>query len=138
MVELSQLHLKNHFFSSTPIRVISRYIIIFLVAFLLFGVVLVIAGKDPIEAIYDTFTYTLGTTSGFSEVIVKMIPLLFTAIAVALPSRVGLINVGAEGQLYIGALFATGGALAFPQLPAWLLLPLMVALGMVGGALWAF
>jgi ABC-type uncharacterized transport system permease subunit len=97
-----------------------------------------LAGKDPVEAIGDTLTYTLGTTSGFSEVIVKMIPLLFTSIAVALPSRVGLINVGAEGQLYMGALFASGGALAFPQLPAWALLPLMVVLGLAGGALWAF
>jgi len=138
MADLSQPYSKNSFFRLTPVRVITRYVIIFLVAFLLFGVILVIAGKDPIQAIYDTLSYTLGTASGFSEVIVKMIPLLFTALAVALPSRVGLINVGAEGQLYMGALFATGGALAFPLLPAWLLLPLMIVLGMVGGALWAF
>jgi simple sugar transport system permease protein len=116
----------------------TRYLVIFVVAFLLFGVILWLAGKDPVEAIQDTLIYTLGTPSGFSEVIVRMIPLLFTAIAVALPSRVGLINVGAEGQLYIGALLAAGAALAFPQLTAWLLLPLMILAGLLGGALWAF
>jgi simple sugar transport system permease protein len=67
-----------------------------------------------------------------------MIPILLTALAVALPSRVGLINVGGEGQLYIGAAFATFGALTFQSLPAWLLIPIMMVLGMLGGALWAF
>ena len=58
--------------------------------------------------------------------------------AVALPSRVGLINVGVEGQLYMGACLAAWGALTFTQLPAWVLLPLMMLLGMLGGAVWAF
>jgi ABC-type uncharacterized transport system permease subunit len=98
----------------------------------------VISGKDPIQSYQDIFRSTLGSAYGFSEVIVTMIPMLITALAVALPSRVGLINVGGEGQLYIGAAFATFGALAFSSLPAWLLLPVMVLLGMLGGALWAF
>jgi ABC-type uncharacterized transport system permease subunit len=67
-----------------------------------------------------------------------LIHMLITALAVALPSRVGLINVGGEGQLYIGAAFATWGALTLRDLPAWVLLPLMMLLGMLGGALWAF
>ena len=66
-----------------------------------------------------------------------MTPLLMTSLAVALPSRVGLINVGGEGQLYMGAWLATAGALSFPDLPSWLLLPLMTVLGFAGGALWA-
>jgi simple sugar transport system permease protein len=66
-----------------------------------------------------------------------MIPMLITALAVALPWRVGLINIGGEGQLYMGAAFATWGALTFQDSPAWILLPLMMLLGMLGGALWA-
>ena len=58
-------------------------------------------------------------------------------VAVALPARLGLINVGGEGQLYMGAWLATAGALWFSDLPAWLLLPLMTVLGFAGGALWA-
>jgi simple sugar transport system permease protein len=64
--------------------------------------------------------------------------MVITALAVALPSRVGLINVGVEGQLYMGACLAAWGALTFTQLPAWALLPLLFLLGMTGGALWAF
>ena len=115
-----------------------RYLLMFLLAFLLFGLILLIFGKDPIQSYKDIFTSTLGSTYGFSEVIVAMIPMLITALAVALPWRVGLINIGGEGQLYIGAAFATWGALTFQNSPAWILLPLMMLLGMLGGALWAF
>jgi ABC-type uncharacterized transport system permease subunit len=115
-----------------------RYLLMFLIAFLIFGLILLIFGKDPIQAYKDIFTCTLGSTYGFSEVIVAMIPMLITALAVALPWRVGLINIGGEGQLYIGAAFATWGALTFQNSPAWILLPLMMLLGMLGGALWAF
>jgi len=115
-----------------------RYCLMFLLAFLLFGLILLIFGKDPIQSYKDIFTSTLGSTYGFSEVIVAMIPMLITALAVALPWRVGLINIGGEGQLYIGAAFATWGALTFQNSPAWILLPLMMLLGMLGGALWAF
>lgn len=117
---------------------IIRYLLMILAAFLMFGVILWITGSDPLQSYQDIFTSTFGSFHGFSEVIVAMIPILLTALAVAIPSRVGLINVGGEGQLYIGAAFATFGALTFHTLPAWLLLPLMVLLGMLGGALWAF
>jgi ABC-type uncharacterized transport system permease subunit len=113
-------------------------LLMFLLAFLLFGLILFIFGKDPIQSYKDIFTSTLGSTYGFSEVIVAMIPMLITALAVALPWRVGLINIGGEGQLYIGAAFATWGALTFQNSPTWTLLPLMMLLGMLGGALWAF
>jgi simple sugar transport system permease protein len=109
-----------------------------LLAFLLFGLIVLISGEDPIQSYKDLFTSTLGSAYGFSEVIVTMIPMLITALAVALPWRVGLINIGGEGQLYIGAAFATWGALTFQNSPAWILLPLMILLGMLGGALWAF
>lgn len=138
MAILTQPRQKIFRFAIQPLQILIRYAVIFLVAFLLFGIILWLAGKHPIEAIRDTLAHTLGTKAGFSEVIVRMIPLLLTSIAVAIPSRVILINVGAEGQLYIGALFATGVALAFPTLPAWILLPLMALAGILGGALWAF
>ncbi|NIM92887.1 MAG: ABC transporter permease [Anaerolineales bacterium] len=119
------------------ISVVIRYGIMAAIAFLLFGVILLISGKDPIQSYKDIFTSTLGSAYGFSEVIVVMTPLLLTALAVALPSRIGMINVGGEGQLYMGACLATWGALTFSDLPAWILLPLMAILGMVGGGFWA-
>ena len=107
------------------------------IAFLLFGIILLVSGQDPILSYRDLFVSTFGSARGFSEVLVAMTPMLLTALAVALPSRIGLINVGVEGQLYLGACFATWGALTFSHWPAWLLLPAMALLGMIGGALWA-
>jgi len=114
-----------------------RYGSMAVMAFLLFGVILLVSGKNPIGAYRDLFSSTLGSARGFSEVLVAMTPMLLTALAVALPSRIGLINVGVEGQLYMGACFATWGALTFSDLPAWVLLPGMALLGMIGGGLWA-
>ena len=103
----------------------------------LFSLILVIAGKDPLRAYADTLKYTFGNLYGFTELLVRMIPLLLCAVAVAIPSRLGLINVGGEGQLIMGAWLASGGALALATWPAPLLLPALTLLGLLGGALWA-
>jgi simple sugar transport system permease protein len=66
-----------------------------------------------------------------------MIPLVLCATAVLLPARIGLVNVGGEGQIYMGAWLATWGALTFSTLPQALGLPLVIVLGFVGGGLWA-
>jgi simple sugar transport system permease protein len=114
-----------------------RFVALFGLAFVVFAIVLLLFGKNPIRAYADIFSSTLGSAYGLSEVLVKMIPLVLTAVAVAVPARIWLINVGGEGQLYIGALFATWGALNFSSLPAWILLPLISLLGFLGGGLWA-
>jgi len=93
-------------------------------------------GKNPIRAYADIFSSTLGSWYGFSETLVKVIPLILTAVAVAVPGRIWLINVGGEGQLHVGALAATWGALQWGHWPAWLLLPTMAVLGFLGGGLW--
>jgi general nucleoside transport system permease protein len=118
------------------IQVVVRYGLMILLAFLLFAGILLVTGKNPVQSYRDLFAATFGSAYGFSEVIVAMIPILLTALAVALPARIGLINVGAEGQLFMGAVFATFAALAFKDLPSWILLPIMTILGVVGGALW--
>jgi simple sugar transport system permease protein len=123
--------------NSPALKVVLRYTLICTVALALFGAILLAAGKDPVKAYADTFSATLASTYGLSELLVRVTPLLLTAVAVALPSRLGLINVGGEGQLYMGAWMATAGALLFPGLPAWLLLPLVAVLGFAGGAIWA-
>ena len=118
-------------------RRLSRALVIALVALAVFALLLLADGKDPLRAYRDTLIYVFGNTYGFSELLVRMAPLLLTSVAVALPSRLGLINVGGEGQLYMGAWLATAGALGFSDLPAWQLLPLMTVMGFAGGALWA-
>lgn len=115
-----------------------RYVSMVILAVGLFGVIIWISGKDPIVSYAELFRATLGSWYGFSEVLVAMTPMLITALAVALPSRIGLINVGVEGQLYMGAGAATWAALTFGAAPVWILLPLMALAGMLGGSLWAF
>jgi ABC-type uncharacterized transport system permease subunit len=102
-----------------------------------FTALLIVAGKDPLKAYVDTILYVFGDAYGFSELLVRMIPLLLTAIAAALPARIGLFNVGGEGQLYMGAWLATAGALYLGDQPALVLLPLLTMLGFLGGGLWA-
>ena len=116
---------------------LARFLGICLLVLLAFGLVLILSGKDPLKAYADIFSMTLGTTYGISEVLVRMIPLILTAVAVAIPARIGLINIGGDGQFYMGAWLATWGALTFSSLPPALLLLIMVVLGMAGGGAWA-
>lgn len=102
-----------------------------------FAVVLLVFGKNPLRAYVDILSSTLGSAYGISETLVTMTPLLLTALAVAVPSRIWLINVGGEGQLFMGAVFATWGAIHLDHLPGWLLLPVMAGLGILGGGGWA-
>lgn len=118
-------------------RVAPRALFVAVAVAAAFALLLIADGKDPLRAYRDTALYVFGNAYGFSELFVRISPLLLTAVAVAAPSRLSLINVGGEGQLYIGGLFATAGALGFPNWPASALLPLMTALGFLGGALWA-
>jgi ABC-type uncharacterized transport system permease subunit len=108
------------------------------IALAIFALVLLVFDKNPIKAYADIFSNTLGSAYGFSEVLVKMIPLTLAAVAVALPARIWLINVGGEGQFHMGALFAAWGALNFVHLPAWLLIAWISFLGFLGGGLWGF
>ncbi len=115
----------------------ARYAMILTIALVAYAVVLLLAGKDPIKAYVDTFTFTMGSRYGFSEVLVRMTPLLLTAVAVALPSRLGLINIGGEGQLYMGAWLATWGAITFTSLSQVAFIPILIVLGFLGGGAWA-
>ncbi|HLN10645.1 MAG TPA: ABC transporter permease [Xanthobacteraceae bacterium] len=121
----------------TALAAASRFALVTLVALGAFAVLLTAAGKDPLKAYGDTVVYVFGNRYGFSELLVRMIPLLLTALAAALPSRMGLINVGGEGQLYMGAWLATAGALGLADQPAVVLLPVLTVLGFLGGGLWA-
>ena len=106
-------------------------------ALLVFGLFLLISGTNPIDALLDSWSGVLGSSFGLSEVGVKMIPLVLAALATAVPTRVGLVNVGGEGQLYVGAWAATGVALFLYVNHPWLMLLVMALAGCAGGGLWA-
>lgn len=106
-------------------------------ALVVFAGLLLLLGKNPVTTYVAIFEGTLGDSYGWGEIIVKMIPFMLCALAAAIPARAGLVNVGAEGQLYMGAWVATWVALNLGGVPGPLLLPLLIVAGCVGGALWA-
>lgn len=107
-----------------------------LLALLVIAVLFRVLGVDPLVAYAGIFRGAFGSVYGLSETIVKAIPLMLSGVGLALAFRAGIYNIGAEGQLLIGAVCASGLALAYPHLPAEVLLPAMFIGGFVGGALW--
>jgi len=105
---------------------------------LLLGMVFVLlAGGHPIEAYEDLLRGALADVFGFATTLVKTTPLLFAGLGVAVALRAGLINIGAEGQIYLGGLGAALAGLYVRGLPPVVHVPLaMLAAALAGGA-WA-
>ncbi|MGA2403203.1 MAG: ABC transporter permease [Syntrophobacteraceae bacterium] len=95
------------------------------------------AGVGPLDLLRTIWSGSWGSEEAAVNTLVKMTPLLLAGLAVALAYRVGLLNIGCEGQLTIGALASASFAVAAAPLPAFLLLPLTLAAGAVAGGLWA-
>jgi simple sugar transport system permease protein len=111
---------------------------LFAAPFAAFGVFLLFYGVNPIDLYVSMFTSAFGNRYGFGEVLIKATPILLTGLAAALPARAGMINVGGEGQLAIGALLSTAAAVTMLQAaPAWFGIPAMLLAGALGGAIWA-
>lgn len=107
-----------------------------LVGLLAYAALIGVYGKNPLNAFHEIWTSTLSSSYGREDVIVRMVPLLFCAMAVAVPARVLAVNVGGEGQLFIGGVTSAWVGLHFTSWPIWLLLPAMALAGAVGGGLW--
>jgi ABC-type uncharacterized transport system permease subunit len=103
-------------------------------------------GRNPGAALSDSwnlvwdsysalFESSLGSSNAISETLVNATPLLLVGLSVALAFKAGLFNIGGEGQLLIGAMFAAYAGFTF-DLPAVIHLPVAVIAGFLGGALW--
>lgn len=118
----------------SPVMVFIIPLVSVLLALLLGAIFLYFTGQKPLEVYSLMFTDSLGSKYGFTETIVKAIPLALTSLGVALAFKMKLWNIGAEGQLYMGAMAASWLPLTYPTLPIYLMLPGMVMLGMIGRA----
>jgi simple sugar transport system permease protein len=107
-----------------------------LAALLVGAILIIISGSNPITAYRALFKGAFFDYYGFATTLVKMSPILLAGLAVLLPLRVGQFNIGAEGQIYLGALFATVAALYLPEMPGWLHILVCIMAGMLGGAVW--
>ncbi|MGV6874795.1 ABC transporter permease [Pseudochelatococcus sp. B33] len=106
-------------------------------ALLVSSVLIVAAGGDPLAAYGLLFREAFLDYWGLSNTLVKTSPILLAALAVIVPLRAGLYNIGGEGQIYIGGLFATVAALRLEGVTVVVAMPLVVLAAMAGGALWA-
>jgi general nucleoside transport system permease protein len=101
------------------------------------AVIILLLGANPIEAYLAMAQGAFGTPNALADSLVKAGPLLFVGVGTCIAYRGGIINIGGEGQLVMGALSGTAIALALPGLPGWLLIPLALTGGFLGGGLWA-
>ena len=112
-----------------------------LAAFLVGAILILSVGKDPIVAYTALFNGAVGDVFGlqlkFGETILKMTPLLFIGLGVAFALHCRVWNIGAEGQLYLGALGSILVALHWPNASAWFVITMTILASFLGGALWA-
>lgn len=108
-----------------------------IVALILGGVLIRLSGVNPFAAYLVMLKGACGGPRQITDTLLKMTPLLTIAVGLTLAFRAKVWNIGAEGQYYVGALIGSIPALNFPNLPGWLLIPLMLLAGMAGGALWS-
>ncbi len=101
------------------------------------GVFLQLTGYDPFEVYSLMFKGAFGSRYGLIETVVKATPILLATIGVSVAFRMLLWNIGAEGQIYMGAFAASWVALSFPDWPPLMLIPAMSIAGAVAGGLWA-
>ncbi len=102
-----------------------------LVALVIVGIIMLMYGVNPLVAYWEMLHGTLFNARGLGEVGRRTIPLLLVGAGLTLAFRAQFFNIGAEGQLLMGAMAAGGVALFFPV--GWLTLPLMFVAGALGG-----
>jgi simple sugar transport system permease protein len=108
-----------------------------LVTFIVTSILIILAGANPFAAYYNFIIVPLSSKFSALEVLVKATPLIFTGVAVTFAFASGYYNIGAEGQLYAGAVAADWVGATLTGLPSIAAVPLMLVLGFIAGMLWA-
>jgi general nucleoside transport system permease protein len=104
------------------------------VASLIVGSVVFLAiGANPIDAYRTMLRASVGSGPALALTLNKSTPLLLGGVAVAFALRAGYINLGVDGQIYLGATFATGAAFALAGAPAAVIIPAAIVAGALGG-----
>lgn len=110
----------------------------FAASLVLTGLLLMAFGANPFATFQAMFKGAFGSGRAFTETLVKAIPLMLTGLGVMIAFRLKFWNIGAEGQLTLAGVAATWVAVFWNSwLPASLMLPVMILIGCIAGALWA-
>lgn len=122
---------------SSTARDLLRILIIVICAFLLNTVVLLVSGKN-VSLVYSSLLEgAFGGVYNFARTLRWSLPLVFTALSFAVSARCGIFNIGAEGQLYLGAFAAAWVGFTFTELPSFIVIPLACLAAMAVGMLWS-
>ena len=110
-----------------------------ILSLLITTLILVAAGAPPLKAYGSILSGAFGSTNNLVTVLITWSPLLLTTAGVLITFSAGLWNIGVEGQMTLGAIFATWmlRLLQDTNVPPALIIVLSILFGMVGGALWA-
>ena len=101
-----------------------------------FGMFVAMFGKNPLDLYFYMYQGAFGTWFSWQNTLTRAAPLILTALCTALPAQLGMVIIGGEGALLIGALSATSVALAMPWAPPLVVQIAMVCAGVIGGGLW--
>jgi len=117
---------------------LARWVLAIAAALVIFSILLMVKSVNPADAYSKMIDSTFNRPRSVQEIFVQMTPLVLGALAVAVPARAGLTNVGGEGQIIIGAVAACGTFLVLGDgAPGGLIIVAMLIASMVAGALWA-
>ncbi len=106
------------------------------VSFAIGAVFILAIGRSPVDVYGLFFSQTFGNPYGVGQVLFRATPLMFTGLAAAIGFRGGLFNIGAEGQLTVGAFLTALVGCSGAWIPSGLLMPAAIIAGIAGGALW--
>jgi simple sugar transport system permease protein len=106
------------------------------VALLVGSVLLLVAGVDPLGAYEALFSSAFGSPYSLSESVVQATPLMLAALGTLITFKAGFWNIGAEGQLQMGALAATWATFIFAGYPPIVMIPCIMVFGFLGGGAW--
>jgi len=107
-----------------------------LVTLVLGGVIFALLGYNPVQALYEFFIAPLARPDQIGNLFVKACPLIIIGTGLIFCYRANVWNIGAEGQLILGAMGAGWVALSFPETESRFLILAMAVMAMTGGALW--
>lgn len=122
----------------SPLKSILAQVAAIVAALVFAGVIIFLIGYNPFEFFSKLIAGAVGTKYKLTETVKVAVPLVILSLGTLVAFKMKFWNIGAEGQLCMGAFAASFFALTFPDLPAFILLPIMFLAGFVFGGLWAF
>jgi simple sugar transport system permease protein len=107
-----------------------------LAALLAFGIFVALNGHSPVDVYRVLYLGAFGTRFSIESTLTRAAPLMLTALCVAIPARAGLLIIGGEGALVVGGITSVLAGVALAGAPAGIAVPLILAAGAAGGAIW--